>query len=69
MATKFLKFSLLLLLSTSVWSEVIELNRNKPPSVVMKDFEFLVMNFVDNSRASKEAIRIFESAEQLFSET
>ena len=69
MATKFLKFSLLLLLSTSVRSAVIELNRNKPPSVVMKDFEFFVMNFVDNSRASKEAIRIFESAEQLFSET
>ncbi len=52
-----------------MWSEVIELNRNKRPSVVMKDFEFFVMNFVDNSRASKEAIRIFERAEQLFSET
>ena len=52
-----------------MWSEVVELNRNKPPSVVMKDFEFFVMNFIDNSRASKEAIRIFESAEQLFSDT
>lgn len=59
---------LLLLFSTSVWSEVIEMNRNRLPSVVMKDFDFFVMNFVDNSKASEEAIRIFESAEQSFSE-
>jgi hypothetical protein len=61
--------NILLLSSQVVFGEVIELNKNQHPSVVMKDFEFSVINYFDNSRASKEAIRIFESAEQVFAET
>jgi len=56
MAVKSLYINLLLLLFNSVLSEVIQLDRDKPPSEAMKDFEFIVINYVDNSRASKESI-------------
>ena len=54
---------------TLVVSEVIEITRNNPNNAAMGDFEFTVMNYIDNSRASRESIKIFEAAERIFAET
>ena len=51
---------------TLALGEVIQLSRNNPPSVAIADFEFVIMNYIDNSRDSKESIKIFEIAETIF---
>jgi len=49
--------------------EVIELTRNNPQNVAMVEFEFMIMNYIDSSRVSRESTKIFEAAERIFSET
>ena len=56
-------FSFLLIL---VSAEVMELNRKNPPNVALAGFEFVVMNYVDSSQASKDSTKVFEAAETIF---
>ena len=52
-----------------VSAEVMELNRNNPPNVALAGFEFVVMNYVDSSQASKDSTKVFEAAETIFQQS
>ena len=62
---KFLFFSLLI---SSGFCEVIHLSYKNPPATALKNFEFTVINFVDDSNTSQDASMIFEEAESIFAQ-
>jgi hypothetical protein len=47
---------------------IVEWTENTIPSDEMKDFEFSVINFYDNSDLSKEINKVYEAAHKKFTD-